>query len=79
MSEVENKGYNMMMNGFHILAKDYITKNYKDDITGDKLYEMNIKYLRNISKKLVEEDENFKRYYDRVFMIEYCKFKMNNK
>ena len=77
MTEVESKGYTMMMNGFHIIAKEYISKNYRDDITMNKLYEMNIKYLRNINKKFVEEDENFKRYYDLVFKIEYCKFKMN--
>jgi len=75
MSEVKSEGHNMMMDGFHILAKDYIAKNYKEDITMNKLYEMNIKYLRNISKKLVEEDKNFKRYYDLIFKIEYCKYK----
>jgi hypothetical protein len=76
LKELNDIGFQMMFDGYRIIANDYIKKNYKDDISFDRLYSMNVDYLRGINKDFVL-DPNFKRYYDRIFNIEFCKYKLN--
>ena len=78
IKQINTNAINMIISGFHTLSREYIEKEYKDNIPPETLLKNNIAYL----EKLIEDfktDEYFKQYYPNVFMIEYCKYCIKNK